>query len=550
MICCYILKMHYEILWNIYVICKNRKNVRFFLCEFGSCGIIKRTNVPKLSSREEEKLDVDVQKSSARVFTHTAMNLEEKLAILADAAKYDVACTSSGVDRRGEKGSLGNACAAGICHSFASDGRCISLLKVLLSNECIYDCKYCLNRRSNDRARATFTPEEICNLTIEFYKRNYIEGLFLSSGVVKSPTHTMEQMYRALYLLRNQYRFRGYIHVKAIPGAAPELVEQMGYLADRMSVNLELPTADGMRRLAPNKTHEHILKPVRQIQNGIGRYRLSIGKGANMERHQINGYLSGSIFSNTQRRISGDMSPESLVGKEGQRSFVPAGQSTQMIIGATSENDFQLLATTQALYQKFDLKRVFFSAYIPLNEDPLLPELGTAPPLLREHRLYQADWLLRYYGFRAEELLSPQKPNFNVLLDPKCDWALRHLELFPVEVNLASYEELLKVPGIGVKSAMRIVKARLGGSLDFDGLKKIGVVLKRAKYFITCRGRMMYSIPIEEDFLTRQLTGEDSKTAWELGHPQTYRQLSLFDDGKLEIPPTVEDAQKVMMGQI
>ena len=244
------------------------------------------------------------------------------------------------------------------------------------------------------------------------------------------------------------------------------------------------------------------------------------------------------------------MSPESLVGKEGQRSFVPAGQSTQMIIGATSENDFQLLATTQALYQKFDLKRVFFSAYIPLNEDPLLPELGTAPPLLREHRLYQADWLLRYYGFRAEELLSPQKPNFNVLLDPKCDWALRHLELFPVEVNLASYEELLKVPGIGVKSAMRIVKARLGGSLDFDGLKKIGVVLKRAKYFITCRGRMMYSIPIEEDFLTRQLTGEDSKTAWELGHPQTYRQLSLFDDGKLEIPPTVEDAQKVMMGQI
>lgn len=480
----------------------------------------------------------------------TAMGLEEKLAILADAAKYDVACTSSGVDRRGEKGSLGNACASGICHSFASDGRCISLLKILLSNECIYDCRYCLNRRSNDQPRATFTPEEICRLTIEFYRRNYIEGLFLSSGVVKNPTFTMEQMYQALYLLRTKYRFRGYIHVKAIPKAAPELIEKIGYLADRMSVNLELPTAEGMKKLAPNKEHSHILKPIRQIQNGISEYRLSIGKSSRMERHQINGHLPGTIFDQDSRRLDGRRTFDSLPQKEKPQVFVPAGQSTQMIIGATQENDYQLLATTQALYQKFDLKRVFFSAYVPLNEDPLLPALGTAPPLLREHRLYQADWLLRYYGFHAEELLSPQKPNFNVMLDPKCDWALRHLELFPVEANRASYEELLRVPGIGVKSAMRIVKARQGGNLDFDGLKKIGVVLKRAKYFLTCKGKMMYSIPIEENFLTRQLTGEDARTNWELGHPQTYRQLSLFDDMKLEFPPTVEDMQKSAGGQM
>lgn len=479
-----------------------------------------------------------------------ALNLEEKLVILADAAKYDVACTSSGVSRKGEKGSLGNACAAGICHSFASDGRCISLLKILLSNECIYDCKYCLNRRSNDHPRATFTPDEVCRLTVEFYRRNYIEGLFLSSGVVKNPTYTMEQMYQALYLLRNKYRFRGYIHVKAIPQAAPELIERTGYLADRMSVNLELPTAEGMKQLAPNKDHSHILKPMRQIQRGISQYRLSMGKDPRMERHQINGHLSGGIFSQVQGKISGEN--RELPGKKtgGLSAFVPAGQSTQMIIGATKENDYQLLATTQALYQKFDLKRVFFSAYVPLNEDPLLPKLETAPPLLREHRLYQADWLLRYYGFHAEELLSPQRPNFNVLLDPKCDWALRHLELFPVEINQASCEELLRVPGIGVKSAVRIVKARLGSSLDFDGLKKIGVVLKRAKYFITCKGKMMYSIPIEENFLTRQLTGEDSRANWEIEHPQTYRQLSLFEDMKMEIPPTVEDMKKSTSGQM
>lgn len=485
------------------------------------------------------------------IFAHHSPTLEEKLTILADAAKYDVACTSSGVDRRGKKGSLGNSCATGICHSFASDGRCISLLKILFSNECIYDCKYCLNRRSNDQPRATFTPEEVCSLTVEFYKRNYIEGLFLSSGVVRNPTYTMEQMYQAIYLLRTRYCFRGYIHVKAIPGADPELVEQIGFLADRMSVNLELPTEDSLQKLAPGKTHAAILKPIRQIQNGIGEYRLSIGKSQRMERHQINGHLPDNIFNTGP---SGRLEqrtrqlPHTAPGQS--RIFVPAGQSTQMIIGATPENDYQLLTTTQALYQNFDLKRVFFSAYVPLNEDDALPAPETPPPLLREHRLYQADWLLRYYGFHAEELLSPERPNFNILLDPKCDWALRHLEWFPVEINTASYDTLLKVPGIGVKSAMRIIRAREGSSLDFTSLKKIGVVLKRAKYFITCSGRMMYRIPIEEDFLTRQLTGEDSRFSWELEHPNTYRQLSLFDDLHLAVPPTVEDTWKSVDGQL
>ncbi len=482
---------------------------------------------------------------------HVCNTLEEKLTILADAAKYDVACTSSGSDRRGKKGSLGNAFSAGICHSFASDGRCISILKILLSNECIYDCKYCLNRRSNDHPRATFTPEEVCTLTVEFYKRNYIEGLFLSSGIVKNPAYTMEQMYRALYLLRTQYHFRGYIHVKTIPGADPEIIERTGYLADRMSTNVELPTREGLETLAPGKTHQKILAPLRQIQSGIGQHRLSQGKSPRLERHQINAHLPGNIFERAQALELEEKSARAMaIMPSSEASFVPAGQSTQMIVGATRENDYQLLMTSQALYQRFDLKRVFYSAYVPLNEDALLPEKDTPVPLLREHRLYQADWLLRYYGFSAEELLSPEKPNFNVLLDPKCDWALRHLEIFPVEVNKASYDLLLKVPGIGVKSAMRIVKARRSGTLDFDGLKRIGVVLKRAKYFITCKGKMMYHIPIEEDFLTRQLTGEDARTTWEMGHPQTYRQLSLFDDMQLVAPPTVEDTKKTLQGQL
>lgn len=505
-------------------------------------------------------------------------DLEEKLKILSDAAKYDVACTSSGVDRKGEKGSLGNSRACGICHSFAADGRCISLLKVLLSNDCIYDCKYCINRRSNQRTRTSFTPEELCTITIEFYKRNYIEGLFLSSGVVKNPTYTMELMYRTLFLLRNQYHFRGYIHAKAVPGAAPEIIQEIGYLADRMSVNMELPTKESLRLLAPGKSHQAILQPMGQIQRQIQDYRLSIGKSPSMERHFGNQYLTGSIFSSGSKSsrisegqaaalpgqtgasseavLSGIISPANTFPnkvsspEKASRPFAPAGQSTQMIIGATQENDYQLLKVTQALYRQYDLKRVFFSAYIPLNEDRDLPSLDTAPPLLREHRLYQADWLLRYYGFQADDLLSPSRPDFNIFLDPKCDWALRHLELFPIEVSTASYQDLLKVPGIGNKSAWRILQTRRFGRLDFASLKTMGVVLKRAQYFITCHGKMRYRTPIEEDFITRQLTQSEKSALWDLEHPRTYRQLSLFDDHFLEVPPTVEDNRKILTGQL
>lgn len=483
------------------------------------------------------------------------LSLNEKLKILSDAAKYDVACTSSGSSRRGKKGYLGNTVADGICHSFASDGRCISLLKILLSNECVFDCKYCLNRSSNDHLRTTFTPEEICTLVIEFYRRNYIEGLFLSSGIVKSPDYTMEQIYRTVYLLRTVYKFNGYIHVKAIPGASEELITNTGYFADRMSVNLELPTKDSLEKLAPHKKPENLVRPIRQIQDGIIEHRLLIGKNAQMERSTSNRYLHHTIFKdNPYKRLEGKksigLSRQMPATYQQQASFVPAGQSTQMIIGATGENDLQLLTTTQKLYQQYDLKRVFFSAYVPLNEDSALPALGTAPPLLREHRLYQADWLLRFYGFHANELLNEDHPNFNTLLDPKCDWALRHLELFPVEINTADYATLLRVPGLGTKSAARIVKARRQSRLDFSHLKKIGVVLKRAKYFITCNGRMMYSIPIHEDFITRQLLGEDAKQNWDIEHPQTYRQLSLFDDFHFHSDTTFEDTQKTCLGQL
>jgi putative DNA modification/repair radical SAM protein len=479
--------------------------------------------------------------------TNSNKSLNDKLNILSDAAKYDVACTSSGSSRHGEKGKLGNAVSAGICHSFSADGRCISLLKVLFSNECVFDCKYCINRLSNDRPRTTFTPEELCRLVIEFYRRNYIEGLFLSSGVYKSPEHTMEQIYQAIYMLRNQYHFNGYIHVKAIPGAPTELIERLGFLVDRMSVNLELPTEDSLKKLAPHKSHETIFKPMNRIANRISDYRLSIGQSAAMERSSGNRYLPRSIFNRERLEQTERLSPAlTKTMLTDNATFIPAGQSTQMIIGATPENDLQLITTTQKLYQQYDLKRVFFSAYIPLNEDAALPALDTAVPMLREHRLYQADWLLRYYGFQAEELLSTKKPNFNILLDPKCDWALQHLENFPIEVNTASYDTLLRVPGLGPKSAMRIVNARRYSHLDFPHLKKMGVVLKRAKYFITCQGRQMYQMRIEENFITRQLIGEDSKQNWSIEHPQTYQQLSLFDDPKMVTPPIIENSNKIM----
>ncbi len=421
------------------------------------------------------------------------MSLMEKLGILSDAAKYDVSCSSSGVSRRGDGTGIGNTVAGGICHSFGADGRCISLLKVLFTNECIYDCKYCINRRSNDVPRASFTPDEICDLTIQFYRRNYIEGLFLSSGILYSPSYTMELIYEAVHKLRTKYRFQGYIHVKAIPGADPELVKRLGLLADRMSVNLELPTADGLKSLAPNKHRKNILTPMRQIQQGI-----------------------------TQNK-------NEIVAFRHAPSFVPAGQSTQMIVGATPESDYQIMMVAENLYKKFDLKRVYYSAFVSVNADKSLPALPGGPPLLREHRLYQADWLLRFYGFEAQELLSEGKPNFNVLLDPKADWALRHLEQFPVEINRASYQTILRVPGIGVKSARRIVRARRNGSLNFDDLKKIGVTLKRALYFITCNGKMMYPTKLDEDYIARNLVGEKERLPFDRDG-MTYKQLSLFDD--------------------
>lgn len=380
---------------------------------------------------------------------HTTL---EKLTILADSAKYDVACTSSGASRRAAPGTLGSCYAPGCCHAFTADGRCVSLLKVLLTNRCAFDCSYCVNRRSNDVPRASFEPRELAELTIEFYRRNYIEGLFLSSAVLGTPDYTTERMLEILRLLRGEYRFGGYIHAKTIPGASPELVQQMGYLADRLSVNIELPSEQSLRLLAPDKGRRAILRPMKQIA------------------------------------VSGQANREELALYRRAPRFAPAGQSTQMIVGASPESDYQILRLTEGLYQNYQLKRVFYSAYIPVSADARLPALDTKPPLLREHRLYQADWLLRFYHFRAEELLDPEHPNFDPYLDPKCSWAVQHYELFPIDINRAPFEMLLRVPGIGPKSAQRIRAARRQAALGLPELKRMGVVLKRAQYFITCKG--------------------------------------------------------------
>lgn len=422
------------------------------------------------------------------------ISLMDKLKILSDAAKYDVACTSSGTDRAGRRGTVGNCIAAGICHSFSADGRCISLLKILFTNECVFDCRYCLNRSSNDVPRASFTPDEVCTLTMEFYRRNYIEGLFLSSGILRSPDYTMELLCETVMRLRTRHRFNGYIHLKAIPGASPVLIEQAGYYADRMSINLELATAEGLRELAPHKTRRTILQPMRQIQARSAENREEI-----------------ALYRHAPR-------------------FVPAGQSTQMIVGAMGESDYQLIRTAESLYRNFSLKRVFYSAFVNVNQDTSLPMVPQGPSLLREHRLYQADWLMRFYGFQAGELLSDSRPDFNLMLDPKCDWAIRHLEYFPVEVNRADYHDLLRVPGIGVRSAQKIVASRRYGSLTFDDLKKMRVVLKRAQYFITCGGRTLYPVRLEESYILRNLTDpREALPSPSNGEGSGYRQLSLFD---------------------
>ena len=427
------------------------------------------------------------------------MSVMDKLKILADAAKYDVSCSSSGSSRKNDGTGIGNTMAAGLCHSFAADGRCISLLKILFTNECIYDCKYCINRKSNDVPRASFTPDEVCELTMEFYRRNYIEGLFLSSGILYSPDYTMELICETVYKLRTVHRFQGYIHVKAIPGADPALIQKAGFLVDRMSVNLEMATAEGLRAIAPNKHRKNILKPMRQIQNGITENKNELM----LYRHAPH--------------------------------FCEAGQSTQMVVGALPESDYQIMSVAENLYDKFALKRVYYSAFVNVNGDKDLPSLTGGAPLLREHRLYQADWLLRFYHFKVDELLTADRPNFNTALDPKADWAVRHLEHFPVEINRADYQVLLRVPGIGVKSARRILAARRFGNLNFEDLKKIGVVLKRALYFITCNGRMMYPTKIDESYIVQNLVYQNQMGRGEklpfLMDGTSYRQLSLAELG-------------------
>ena len=419
------------------------------------------------------------------------MDLLEKLEILSDAAKYDAACTSSGVRRTYQPGKIGNTSSsiAGCCHSFSADGRCITLLKVLMTNCCAYDCKYCINRRSNDTRRAAFTPRELAELTIQFYRRNYIEGLFLSSGVLRDPDYTTEQMIECLRLLRQDYGFNGYIHAKAIPGTSPELVHQLGLLADRMSVNIELPSETGLRTLAPDKSKSAILRPMQQICQRVQENKQELVK-----------------YRHTPR-------------------FAPAGQSTQLIVGATQDSDRHILQLTESLYQKYRLKRVFYSAYIPVVENSLLPALDTKPPLLREHRLYQADWLLRFYGFAASEILTDDHPDFNPLLDPKCNWALLHPDYFPVEIMRAEYEQLVRVPGIGPTSAGRILAARRQCHLRFEDLKKLGVVTKRAQYFLTCGGKMPDGLRFSAETLVQQLSYiERGLLPVEAG-----QQFSLFD---------------------
>jgi len=433
------------------------------------------------------------------------IDIYDKLTILSDSAKYDVACTSSGVERSGKQGSIGNAAKAGICHSFSADGRCISLLKVLMTNICVFDCKYCVNRVSNDIVRVGFTPQELAELTINFYRRNYIEGLFLSSGVIKNPNNTIEQMIKVLELLRNAYHFGGYIHVKAIPGADSELITRLGLLADRMSINIELPSQESLKLLAPDKTKESILRPMELISTKIQENSTDLVK-----------------FRHASK-------------------FVPAGQSTQLIVGATPDTDHKILTLTEGLYRKYHLKRVFFSAYMPVAEHSLLPSIDIKPPLLREHRLYQADWLLRFYGFEAKELLDEQNPNFNLQVDPKCNWALNHLEKFPLEINKAPYEMLLRVPGIGVTSAMRILTARRSGPIDFSGLKKMGIVLKRAQYFITCKGKIMDGSKITSDEAIRALMSDQYKLTSH--YPE---QLSLFSEPFIKR----EDVQQCLTGRI
>ncbi len=491
----------------------------------------------------------------------------EKLKILADSAKYDVSCSSSGAGRRND-GRIGNAHAAGICHSWGADGRCISLLKVLFTNKCVYDCEYCINRRTNDFPRASFEPDELARLTIEFYRRNYIEGLFLSSAVEVSPDHTAERILESLEILRYRYGFAGYIHAKIIPGVSPDILHRIGLVADRLSVNIEMPTSRSLEMFAPQKKAKQIFAPMRQITNSLIERNALVGPGTMFKGQDLNtaeNYLgdpsgrsvevpdlsavkvlgsdgSGKVSSGSMAKVAGnrqgkkgssgssfDMSAQAADGRtaaltarrgKSDQNFAPAGQTTQMIIGAGGETDQSILTTSENLYRAFKMKRVYYSAYIPVVDSPILPDRQTAPPLAREHRIYQADWLLRFYGFTVSELFNGENANLDPDLDPKVTWALRNLEQFPVEINRASYEMLMRIPGIGSVSARRIVRQRKLAPVKFDDLKKMGVVLKRAKYFLTCSGRYYGERRFEQETIRNSILQMENGL-----------QLSMFDSG-------------------
>ena len=474
----------------------------------------------------------------------------EKLKILADSAKYDVSCSSSGAGRRND-GRIGSAHAAGICHTWGADGRCISLLKVLFTNKCVYDCEYCINRRTNDLPRASFEPDELARLTIEFYRRNYIEGLFLSSAVEVSPDHTAERILESLEILRYRYGFAGYIHAKIIPGVSSDILHGIGLVADRLSVNIEMPTSRSLEMFAPQKKAKQIFAPMRQITNSLIERNALVGTGTMFKGQQLNtaeNYLGDPAGSSAGKVSSGSVAKAAVdrPGKNGSRgsgfdmtaqaadgryavpsarhgrsdhTFAPAGQTTQMIIGAGGETDQSILTTSENLYRTFKMKRVYYSAYIPVMDSPILPDRNTAPPLAREHRIYQADWLLRFYGFTVSELFNEENANLDPDLDPKVTWALRNLEEFPVEINRASYEMLMRIPGIGAVSARRIIRQRKLAPVKFEDLKKMGVVMKRAKYFLTCSGRYYGERRFEQETIRNSILQMENGL-----------QLSMFDN--------------------
>lgn len=453
------------------------------------------------------------------------MDTLAKLDILAEAARYDVACTSSGASRAPKAGKLGCTSPAGCCHSFTPDGRCVTLLKVLMSNACSYDCAYCVNRRQASCARATFSPRELAELTVDFYKRNYIEGLFLSSGVLGTPDATSERMVECLRILREELLFNGYVHAKVIPGTSPELVDALGRLADRLSVNLELPSASSLTRLCPEKERSHVMGPMSQIRSTRDAEEQVLAAGTQRGKRLPSPERQGLALNSWGAKLT--LRPHSAVGPR-RRAFAPAGQSTQLIIGATPEDDNHILQLSRALYERFDLKRVFFSAYMPMVEDDVLPCRETPVPLRREHRLYQADWLMRYYAFSPDELATPNEPWLDLEVDPKLAWALRHMDRFPVEVMSATLEELLRVPGVGPVGARRIIAARRTGTLTFDDLARLRVTLKRARHFLTVAGQRDASCPLDAELIRERVVSDARQSSYNRTRRMAEGQLSLF----------------------